>query len=165
MRHKWLAVPLLVSLPVTGAAETPLEAFECRLPYRASLQSAATLPVLGQSETAATRYGQYETPASSRVDFDPSSLRVLGRVPSKAFLTMAEPSRGEQEATVTLTTYLPSSPELTKELRAYIPGCLMDDRVGCHGKKVEGRGQIIAKPQGPVTWVECRFKVREADLG
>lgn len=160
-----VSLGVIAALPAAALAQTPSEAFECRLPYRASLEAAATLPILSQAETPAeTAFGMH-IPASSTVTFDPADLRVLGVRPTEAFLNMDEPGRGSEEATVTLTAYLPASPVMTQTLRDFIPDCLMDTRVGCHGPTVPGRGQISANPQDQSIWVECEFKVRPEDVG
>ena len=110
MRDIVLSLAAVAALPTAALAQTPSEAFECRLPYRASLVAAATLPILSQAETPAETAFGMQVPASSTVTFDPADLRVLGIRPTEAFLKMDEPGRGSEEATVTLTAYLPASP-------------------------------------------------------
>ena len=156
-----------MSVTVPVAAQTAAEAFECKLPYKAAMQSMASLTVLRQKvgSPATSFMGEL-----SSVEFVPGSIKVLGAVPSKLILSLLGPTTkpGDKRFSATIAAYFPrnASNETTLNAAGWTRAC-KDGVPAC------GRDGVTPKAMGTIFYmrddpkelsIKCEYNLTTDDL-
>jgi len=118
MRLTGALTAIAVVCTSTAAAQSANQAFECALPYRATMETLATLTVTGQSSAAGLSIlGQGP---SETIEFAPGPTRVFGHAPVKLSLITREPARNARTKTyeVTFETIFPHEAAIDEAIRA-----------------------------------------------
>ena len=160
-----LAAAAGVTVPAT--AQTAADAFECKLPFKAAMQSMTSLTVLRQKTGSPATVFMGEL---SSVEFAPASTKVMGAAPSKLILTTLSPTTkpGDKRFSATIAAYFPrnASNETTLNSAGWTRSCK-------EGVRVCGRDGIAPKAMGSITYmrndpkelsIRCQYNLTTDDL-
>ena len=161
------ALAAAAGVTVPAAAQTAADAFECKLPYKAAMQSMASLTVLRQKAGSPATSFMGEL---SSVEFVPASIKVLGAVPSKLIVSILSPTTkpGDKRFSATIAAYFPrnASNETTLNAAGWTRACK-------EGVPVCGRDGVAQKAMGSITYmrddpkelsITCSYNLTTDDL-
>jgi len=154
-----------ISLPLPALGQTAGEAFECKLPYRPTMESAAKLKVVSQSKPM-----DMAISTMTIMTFDPGPTRVFGQTPTSLLLLMSEPHQegGNGQPTMTFSAKFARTPAVEKALISAIKwkrACGGGIAI-CHRETdPPGSGKLnIRLDDSEEIGLNCEFRPRAEDL-
>lgn len=168
-RRLFAAVSLAAAAGVTvpATAQTAAEAFECKLPYKAAMQSMASLTVLRQKAGSPATSFMGEL---SSVEFVAAGTKVLGAAPSRLIVSILSPTTkpGDKRFSATFAAYFPRNVGNETALNAagWTSACK-------EGVPVCGRDGVAPKAMGSITYmrddpkelgIRCSYNLTTDDL-
>lgn len=158
------AAIVAMSLPLPAIAQTVADAFECKLPYRATMEAASKLKVTEQGKPT-----NMVIATMTMVSFDPGANRIFGQTPKSVFLMMSEPTSlsRDKQVSMTFTAKFARTPAVEKALIGAVkwknacgPGIGI-----CHRESDPSAGKLhIRLDDKQEIGMHCEFRPTEADL-
>lgn len=163
LKQAMLAV-VAATLPLPAVAQTAAEAFECKLPYRATMENAAKLKVLREGKPM-----NMVISTMTIIELDPGATRIYGLTPDRTSILMSEPSESSANKAVSMNfqSYFAHTPTMESALLAAVKW-----KQPCRGVigfcrrdgDAPGIGTLMVRFDSDKIMLECEFKVNDRDV-
>lgn len=157
------AAIVAATLPLPAIAQTAADAFECKLPYRPTMEAAAKLKVLNQGKPIDMLIS-----TMTMVTLDPGTAKIFGQTPLSVFLMLSEPSNTSDPTTMTFTTKFARTPAVEKALIGAVKwktACGLGSAICYRAIDPPGTGELhIRFDDTKEIGMHCEFAPRAEDL-
>lgn len=162
---KVAAVLAATSLPLPALAQAANEAFECKLPYRATTEAAAKLKVIKESAPLDMVFAKLTT-----IYMEPGATRVYGQTPTGLSITLLERAGNEpgKKAKMSFSAQFVRTDAADRALLGAVQWkapCYGDYQICYRKVDPSGAGKFsLRRDEKDSLRLDCEFEIGESDV-
>lgn len=159
----FIAAIAISAAAIAAPAGKPSDAFECKLPYRASVEATAKLKIAKQTSEPATPINGVKT----TIELVPGETRIFGQKPLQLSMQIKKAKISGQQNVVEFVATFPRSPQVDTALvtTAKLSTCPEALKTCVEYPKTPDLGNLSYSRHRETTLVfSCRHFVKETDL-
>ena len=154
-----------ISLPLPALAQAANEAFECKLPYRATTEAAAKLKVIKEGAPLDMVFAKVTT-----IHLEPGATRIYGQTPTELSITLLERSGNApgKKAKMSFSAQFARTDAVDRALLSAVrwkPPCYGDYPLCYRQADPSGSGKLsLRRNEKDSLELECEFEIGESDV-
>jgi hypothetical protein len=152
-----IAAVTAIALPLPSVAQTATEAFECKLPYRPTMEAAAKLKVIEEGKPM-----DMIISTMTVVQLEPGTMRVFGLAPDRVTLLLSEPTAQDKPISMNFQAHFKRSPAIEEALRSVVKWkdpCAAWAAI-CHRQDdPTDSGKLMLRLDNTDIWLKCEFEI------
>lgn len=162
---KLTAILTGLALPLPAVAQSASEAFECKLPYRATTEAAAKHTVIKERAPFDMVFAK-----STTVDLAPGATRVFGQAPTALHVTIIEPGISSTDKSVKMVfaatfTRSDAADQALLAAEKWKAPCYGAIPICRREANPPNSGRLsLSRDDSDKLKLECEFKITESDL-